>query len=116
MLKIVYCREGIVISDYEVENFVDGIIKDYLGHSVDTTVKISSEILLNVFLERMLRGDIAYESIKFFIEDEEIENSLYKGFTLPEGKRLGIYFGEYIMRISKMILDNCRRTRKAQSK
>ena len=63
----------------------------------------------------MLRGDIAYESIKFFIEDEEIENSLYSGLILPKGKRFGIYIGEYIMKISKILLDNCRRNREAQS-
>lgn len=116
MLKIVYCKEGVAISDYEVEKFVDEAIKDYLSHSVNTTIKVSSEILLMVFQERMLKGDIGYENIKFFIEDEEIENSLYKGFILPENKRYGIFFAEYVMWISKILLDNCRRNRETQSK
>ena len=62
-----------------------------------------------VFQERMLRGNIKYGDIKFFIEDKEIECHPHKGFILPEGKRFGVYFGKYTMRVSKMIFEKCKK-------
>ena len=49
MLKINYCRDGIAISDYEVEKFVDDTIKSYFDWPVQTEIKIASEILIMVF-------------------------------------------------------------------
>lgn len=115
MLKINYCRDGVAISDYEVEKFVDDTIKSYLDWPVVTEVKVASEILITVFQERMLRGDIEYGKIKFYIDDEEIECHPYKGFILPENKKFGIYFGEYVMRVSKILFEKCKKDRANKS-
>ena len=106
MLNINYCRDGIAISDYLVEDFVDSVIIDYKSNPVDKTVLVSSEILILVFEERMLKGDISSDDISFFIEGEQILFHKIKGLILPENKDLGISFAEYTSQIIHYLYQN----------
>ena len=92
MLKIVYGRKGIHVSDFDVESWVDFNIETYLNsYSSDRVINTSNELVLMTFALRVLEGLIPLSDIKFYFEDEEIEFDETLGLQNPVGKTIGIF-------------------------
>ena len=69
MLTVIYSKEGLPISDFEAEAFVESASKK----EGDTTLNISSEIVLNYFRVYILEGKIPHNKIKFVIDGEDVQ-------------------------------------------
>ena len=108
MLKVVYCADGIPISDFKAHETVDNIIETYLRdkHSrsvyIGTTTTVvpiynyeyrtSSELCLLIFSLRVLEEKISIHEIEFYFEDEKLKFDLYDGIEIPENnKQMGLY-------------------------
>lgn len=92
MLKIVYGKSGTPVSDFDVENWVDFNIENYLNsHFPDKVVNTSNELVLITFALRVLEGLIPIFDIKFYFENEEIEFDETLGLQNPAGKAIGIF-------------------------
>ena len=128
MLKIVYCKDGIPISDFKVYETVDRMIDTYLTarHSrsvyIGTTTTVvpiynyeyrtSSELCLSVFSLRVLEEKIPINEIEFYLEDEKLEFDKYKGLKIANGKQLG-FLGEVTRQAVKIGIEKLIRDKKS---
>jgi len=69
MITIEYCKEGLAISDFEYQKYVD-IIKDYIMHNNDFDLKVSTEVLVNAIRVEIYKGNIDCNDIGFMFEDK----------------------------------------------
>ena len=92
MLRIVYGKKGIPVSDFEVENWVDFNIENYFNSSLfDKTINTSNELVLITFALRVLEGLIPISDIEFYFENEKLDFDETLGLQNPKGETIVIY-------------------------
>lgn len=69
MLTVEYCKEGEVVSDFDVVSFVQNIIQD-LKQGVDKEIKVSTSDVIHQIRLKVAQGGIRYDDIQFKYKDE----------------------------------------------
>lgn len=73
MKTIVYCKEGVAVSDFDAEDWVE-----QFKHSKDGTVsKVSTSLPFDIIRREIVRGNIPFESVGFEFEDYKIPINKY---------------------------------------
>lgn len=95
MIKVIYCKDGQPISDFNVYDAVDDMIEVYNTHSdtitQDIPIKTSNELYMLVFGLRVLEEKIPIDEVEFYFEDDKLEFDPCLGILDQKDKNLGFF-------------------------
>ncbi len=116
MLKINYCRNGELVSDFSVYDFVDRKIEEYLNSPRnDLEVRVANEIAQNAFVLRVFEGLIPEHDIEFYFEGVKLNFDKYFGIECPKNVSDFEINNEMIQKILKLGYDRMIADRKKES-
>ena len=83
MIKVIYCQDGEVISDFIAFEFVNRKIQDYKNNPQnDLEVRIANEVPFNIFVLRVMEEVISASEIEFYSENVRLNWDEYLGVEL----------------------------------
>lgn len=93
-MKVIMSKEGIPISDYKVDDFVNSM-------KIGETYKISNSIIISGLRVRIKKGDFNPKDIEIFVEDNDV---LMKKNINSSGKTNDFYsieqlLGNYLLKL-----------------
>lgn len=73
MKTVVYCKEGVAVSDFDAEDWVELFKKAADG----TVYKVSTSLPFDIIRREIVKGNIAFESVEFEFEGKKIPINKY---------------------------------------
>jgi hypothetical protein len=99
-LKIVFCADGDVVSDFNAQDWADAKIEKYQQNCLlNTTVYVGTEHMMNCFVLRAMEGKLSKDNIEFFWNDVRLIFDVYDGLVVPEDAKIEPFFAHTIEQI-----------------
>lgn len=116
MLKVIYTKDGILINDFKVYDFVDDYIKSRIDliYNDDISIKISSELCLSVFILRVLENNIPLDKVEYYYEDEKLKFDPYIGLIVPNDIQM-CFYAEVSDKILRILYTNLKKSREVKT-
>jgi hypothetical protein len=85
MLKVVFCRDGQAVSDFDACDFADATIRQYRCNRKDMQVRVANQLTQDAFVLRVLEEKLSQDEIEFYWEDIKLEFNREFGLIAPDG-------------------------------